>query len=293
MTASDAISTTATTSRLARRTTPAYRPPRRRTDRLRGARHLPASACSCRTSAPGPRAGRDARVRRSEARPARSRLAPARRRRPASSIRDEPFDVRADGRPAPVRRHPRPWRAAQFRHRRHRRAPQRPRRAATARPSFGSPAARRDKLLDPGKLDHLAAGGVPAGLTPLETLAKEAAEECGLDADLIVAARRGRHSSATPCNAPKASAATCCTLLRHFSSFPSLGSPVAHDDEVEAFELWPLRPCLRRPSATPTHFKFNVNLVLIDLFRRQAVSSPTPAANSAGAWRDNPHDPLP
>ena len=31
-----------------------------------------------------------------------------------------------------------------------------------------------NKLLDPSKLDHIVAGGVPAGLTPAETLVKEA-----------------------------------------------------------------------------------------------------------------------
>ena len=41
-----------------------------------------------------------------------------------------------------------------------------------------------DKALDPGKLDHLVAGGVPAGMTPRETLVKEAAEEAGIPAAL-------------------------------------------------------------------------------------------------------------
>lgn len=37
-----------------------------------------------------------------------------------------------------------------------------------------------DKLLDPGKLDHIVAGGVPAGLGPAETLVKEAGEEAAI-----------------------------------------------------------------------------------------------------------------
>ena len=35
----------------------------------------------------------------------------------------------------------------------------------------------KDKQLDPGKLDHIVAGGVPAGLDPWQTLIKEAGEE--------------------------------------------------------------------------------------------------------------------
>ncbi|MBN8875699.1 MAG: NUDIX domain-containing protein, partial [Rhodospirillales bacterium] len=48
----------------------------------------------------------------------------------------------------------------------------------------------RDKLLDPGKLDHIVAGGVPAGLTPAETLVKEAAEEAAIPPALARSARQ-------------------------------------------------------------------------------------------------------
>ena len=47
----------------------------------------------------------------------------------------------------------------------------------------------RDKLLDPGKLDHIVAGGVPAGLSPCETLIKEAAEEAAIPPELAAQAR--------------------------------------------------------------------------------------------------------
>jgi len=43
--------------------------------------------------------------------------------------------------------------------------------------------------------------------------------------------------------------------------------PVATDGEVESFELWPLARVLERVRDSDD-FKFNVNLVLIDLFRR-------------------------
>ncbi len=42
----------------------------------------------------------------------------------------------------------------------------------------------RDKALDPGKFDHIVAGGIPAGLGPEETLVKEAAEEAAMPASL-------------------------------------------------------------------------------------------------------------
>ncbi len=70
-----------------------------------------------------------------------------------------------------------------------------------------------DKLLDPGKLDHIVAGGVPAGLTPAETLVKEAAEEAAIPASLAaqavpVGSDRLRHG------APRGPAARPPALLR-------------------------------------------------------------------------------
>src|SRR5262249_22928063 len=41
-----------------------------------------------------------------------------------------------------------------------------------------------NKLLDPGKLDHIVAGGLPADPPPAETLVKEAAEEAAIPASL-------------------------------------------------------------------------------------------------------------
>ena len=41
-----------------------------------------------------------------------------------------------------------------------------------------------DRPLDPGKLDHLVGGGVPAGLTPAATLVKEAGEEAAIPPEL-------------------------------------------------------------------------------------------------------------
>ena len=66
------------------------------------------------------------------------------------------------------------------------------------------------KALDPGKLDHLVAGGVPAGLTPQQTLEKEGKRRraCPLPSP----ARRGRsRPSPTPCSAPRGCGATSCT----------------------------------------------------------------------------------
>lgn len=124
-----------------------------------------------------------------------------------------------------------------------------------------------DKLLDPGKLDHLVAGGVPAGLTVAETLLKEAEEEAGLPEALTQTAR------------PVGSIAYAMErhegLRRDLLSCYDLELPVdfrpePRDGEVEAFELWPLDRVLETVRRTED-FKFNVSLVLIDLFIRRGL----------------------
>jgi len=126
-----------------------------------------------------------------------------------------------------------------------------------------------DKLLDPGKLDHLVAGGVPAGLSPWETLAKEADEEAAVPAELIslaVPAALLSYAMERP-EGLRRDRLHCYDLVLAESFVPQ-----PRDGEVEAFELWPLPAVLDRVRHTDD-FKFNVNLVLIDLFLRMGLLS--------------------
>ena len=50
-------------------------------------------------------------------------------------------------------------------------------------------------------------------------------------------------------------------------------TPRPNDDEVERFELWPMRHVLEAVRDTDD-VKFNVNLVLIDLFLREGLIPP-------------------
>ena len=130
-----------------------------------------------------------------------------------------------------------------------------------------------DKLLDPGKLDHIAAGGVPAGLTPRQALAKEAAEEAGLDAALV-----GR---AVPVGviayAMDRPEGLRRDRLHCYDLFlPESVQPRPVDGEVVGFELWPLPRVLAAVRETDD-FKFNVNLVLIDLLLRHGLIDPAGA----------------
>ena len=124
-----------------------------------------------------------------------------------------------------------------------------------------------DRPRDPGKLDNLAAGGVPAGLSPEQTIVKEAQEEAGLSAPVLSAPRRMetiRYALERQEGLRRDRVACFDAVL------PASFRPVPGDDEVAGFELWPVADVLDRVRRTDD-FKFNVNLVLIGLFLRLGV----------------------
>jgi len=125
-----------------------------------------------------------------------------------------------------------------------------------------------DKLLDPSKLDHIVAGGVPAGLTPAETLVKEAAEEAAIPALL---ARRAVPVATIGYAMERPEGLRRDLLHCYDLELPEDFAPRAADGEVEAFELWPIGRVMETVRDTDG-FKFNVNLVLIDLFQRMGLA---------------------
>jgi 8-oxo-dGTP pyrophosphatase MutT (NUDIX family) len=121
-----------------------------------------------------------------------------------------------------------------------------------------------NKLLDPGKLDHLVAGGISAGMDAAETLEKEGAEEAGLPPDL---ARRAEPRGAIRYVMAREGGVRRDTLFCYDLDLPEDFVPHAEDGEVERFELWPAARLLETVRHTDD-VKFNVNLVLIELFQR-------------------------
>ena len=139
----------------------------------------------------------------------------------------------------------------------------------------------RDKLLDPGKLDHVVAGGVPAGLSPAETLVKEAGEEAAIPPDLAARAMlvgEVTYAMERP-EGLRRDRLFCYDLM-----LPADFVPRPADGEVESFELWPLRQVWETVRDTDD-VKFNVNLVLIDLFIRHGLIDGADAATLRDAFR--------
>jgi hypothetical protein len=133
-----------------------------------------------------------------------------------------------------------------------------------------------DRPLDPGKLDHLAAGGIPAGLDARATLIKEAAEEAAIPKKLAAQARLVGEITYMM-DRPEGLRRD---RLRCFDlTLPENFIPKPVDGEVAAFELWPIERVKQRVRDSDD-FKFNVNLVLIDLFLRVGVLE-SPAVREA------------
>ncbi len=125
----------------------------------------------------------------------------------------------------------------------------------------------RNKAVAPGQIDNLVAGGIPAGLTPAETLVKEAGEEASLPPELAARARPVGRVSYVLRNGEglRRDVLHCFDL-----EVPEDVIPKPNDDEVERFELWPARRLLEAV-ADSDDIKFNVNLTLIDLFLREGL----------------------
>ncbi|WP_122039216.1 NUDIX domain-containing protein [Asaia bogorensis] len=132
----------------------------------------------------------------------------------------------------------------------------------------------QNKRLDPGKLDHLAAGGICTGLTPLEALIKEAGEEAAIPPELASRAHPVatlRYAMARP-EGLRQDTLFCYDLI-----LPEDFIPQPVDGEVAFFELMSIDTVFRLVRDT-NDIKFNVNLVLIDLFIRRGLFSETDSA---------------
>ena len=120
------------------------------------------------------------------------------------------------------------------------------------------------KRLDPGKLDHLVAGGMSSGLTAEETVIKEAEEEAAIPAHL---SRQARHASTLHYAMSRPEGLRRDRLYCYDLLLPEDFIPHINDGEVESFHLMPVEDVFQRVRDTDD-FKFNVNLVLLDLFLR-------------------------
>ena len=123
------------------------------------------------------------------------------------------------------------------------------------------------RAMDAGKLDHLVAGGIAAGMDAAGTLVKEAWEEAGVPEAL---ARQARFVGTVAYCVVRAEGLRRDRLHCYDLDVPEGFVPVPRDGEVEAFTLMRLDDVLAAVR-DGDDYKFNVNLVLIDLFARRGM----------------------
>jgi hypothetical protein len=128
----------------------------------------------------------------------------------------------------------------------------------------------KDKLVAPGKLDNLVAGGQPIGLSLTENLIKECAEEADLPAAI---ARRAHGVGAITYAMAVPEGLRADTLFVYDLALDPSFVPRNTDGELERFDLMTVADVAERVRTTDD-FKFNVNLVIIDFLIRRGVIAP-------------------
>ena len=132
-----------------------------------------------------------------------------------------------------------------------------------------------DRAICPGMYDNIVAGGQPAGLSLMDNIIKECAEEANIPAGLA--------KKATPVGAIsyimeteggiKPDVMFCYDL-----ELPQDFTPVNTDGETEEFYLWSLEE-LADHVRGGGNFKFNCNLVIIDFLIRHGYINPDEEAD--------------
>ncbi len=127
-----------------------------------------------------------------------------------------------------------------------------------------------DRMLAPGKLDQIVAGGQPAGLSLRQNLIKESAEEASIPAELAgkaIAVGGTSYCMERPEGLRR-------DLLFNFDlELPANFEPVNTDGEISEFYLWPIEQVIEAVRDTD-EFKFNCSLVIIDFLIRRGFIEP-------------------
>ena len=126
------------------------------------------------------------------------------------------------------------------------------------------------KVVAPGKLDNMVAGGVGGGLGALATLVKEAGEDASVPASLIAKAHA---ASAVTYKMEVPQGLRDDVLFVYDLETPEDFVPRNTDGEIVEFMLVEARESLARVRDTDD-FKFNVNLILIDFALRHGLVTP-------------------
>jgi Domain of unknown function (DUF4743) len=128
-----------------------------------------------------------------------------------------------------------------------------------------------NRPIDPGKLDNLAAGRIPRGMLPFETLVKESGEEAGIGDEL---ARTAKGAGVVRSKRSVEEGLHNEIIFVHDIILPESFTPVNRDGEVAAFTCLPITELMNLLETTPDAFTIDSALVALDcLIRRGYIKS--------------------
>lgn len=128
----------------------------------------------------------------------------------------------------------------------------------------------QDRLVFPGYLDNMVAGGLPHGISLQDNLLKECEEEAGLAPEL---ARKSVPVGAVSYNRVAKRGYRPDVLYCYDLELPGDFVPHNTDGEVESFSLLEVREVARLVRET-SEFKLNCNLVVVDFLLRHGFIDP-------------------
>lgn len=138
-----------------------------------------------------------------------------------------------------------------------------------------------DKPEFPNKLDHIVAGGIPAGLSARDVVVKECREEANIPPSL---ARRAHPVSLISYLVDENARRKRSLIFVYDLELPETFVPENTDGEVASFALWPVGRVIEAVTDTDA-FKTNNNLVIIDFLLRYGYIGPDDARYAEIAWR--------
>ncbi|MFZ5792604.1 MAG: DUF4743 domain-containing protein [Pseudomonadota bacterium] len=128
----------------------------------------------------------------------------------------------------------------------------------------------RHKATAPLKLDHIVAGGQPIGLSLMQNLVKECAEEAGMPEAL---AKRAHPVGFISYLIENYEGIRNDVMFCYDIELPEDFRPTNTDGEIEEFYLWPIDKVIETLAAGE-EFKFNVALAIIEFLVRHGFISP-------------------
>jgi len=127
----------------------------------------------------------------------------------------------------------------------------------------------------PGMLDHMVAGGQPAGLSLEENVVKECMEEAGVPEDLARAGMQAAGAISYETYSERSDRVSRVVLFCYDLNLPESFTPKVVDGEVEEFFLWDLEQVKESMGREyPDPIKPNCYPVIIDYLLRTGNISP-------------------